>query len=103
MNKTQSKQYQIEILVKNKKIDLGEKYAYAVEANSQIKWFCKYPFTVQFDWDAPFRLLSKEAGSLIMEASADPKPIYPYKYTIAVFFGDEVISDDPIIIFPPER
>ena len=103
MNATKPKHYRIEILVQNKKIDLGEKYAYAVEANSQIEWICKQPFAIQFDWDAPFELKSKGANSLLMEMKDDAKPLYPYKYMVAVFFENEVITDDPIIIRPPDR
>jgi hypothetical protein len=100
-----SKANQISIRVEKNRITLGEKNTCAVKPGSQIEWICHHPFAVQFDGDAPFKLVSRGAKTLTMgfKAGAHYKPLHPYKYTLAALVKGKVLLCDPFIIIVPAQ
>jgi hypothetical protein len=103
MNAKEKPPKEVQIMITEEGIDMGEKYAYGVSQGSQIKWTCSEPFAVQFDWDAPFSFVKKEGDFIIMETMGEAKPIHPYKYTVAVSKNGKVMTLDPVIIVIPPR
>jgi hypothetical protein len=94
----------IEIRVADLRIDMGEKYAYAVPLGATITWTCEQPFAVQFEWNAPLDTVYRKGGKLQMTGRADAVPNHCYKYVVAVCKDGQVLTIDPVIIFyPPER
>jgi hypothetical protein len=88
-------------------IDMGEKYAYAVERGSTIKWTCDYPFQLIFeekekkffkDTDVQDTELSK-VKKVLLEAEIN----HIYKYTVTVTLVNGELELDPIIIIIPPR
>lgn len=95
--------FAIEIAVTGHRIDMGEKYAYAVPRGATISWICPWPFAVQFEWDAPLDAGYRKGKLLQMKARSDAVPNRCYKYVVAVCKDGEVLTLDPVIIFyPPE-
>jgi hypothetical protein len=96
--------YVIEFKVTGQRIDMGEKYAYAVPLGATISWSCPWPFAVQFEWDAPLDAVYRHGKLLQMKVRPDAVPNRCYKYVIAVYKDGAVLSIDPVIIFyPPEK
>ena len=91
--------------VKEKEIDMGEKYAYAVpKLGSIIKWTCDDPFALVFEEDAPFEIVSEKPKLKVKKPKSEAIPNHIYKYTLVVFSGEDVVTLDPIIIIiPPKR
>jgi hypothetical protein len=105
MNQVEKRPGVIEISIVNGRINMGEKYAYAVHHGDTIIWTCDYPFAVQFNWNAPFEPVKVQAPKAIgKKVKAEAVPCEPYKYVIAVCYKGEVLTLDPIIIvIPPEE
>jgi hypothetical protein len=103
MGAKRSKTCQIRIPFVKNRIELGERYACPVNLDSQIEWKCDHPFAVQFDWDAPFEVLSKGKNSLTMrfKTGACLKPLHSYRYMIAVYANGSVVTSVGIIIVIP--
>ena len=94
----------IDISITGQRIDMGEKYAYAVPQGATISWSCAWPFAVQFEWDAPLDAVYRHGKLLQMKARPDAVPNRCYKYVIAVYKDGEMLTIDPVIIFyPPEK
>ncbi len=95
-----------------RKIDMGEKYSYAVPPEATIRWKCKYDFIVQFAGDAPFdkdqsaEPLPKDFKVIEKKARHGAATNQNFKYTIFVVDSDDhykPLALDPIIIIIPPR
>lgn len=85
------------------RIDLGERYAFALELDSRLEWRCDRPIAVSFDWDAPFVLsrTGKKRLTLRFKAGAVLRPNHPYPYRIAAVDKGTVVNGMAIIIVKP--
>ncbi|MBN2345340.1 MAG: hypothetical protein JXO51_03045 [Candidatus Aminicenantes bacterium] len=97
------KEVEIHVKLREGRIDMGEKYAYAVEAGATIKWVCAQPLAILLEWDAPFEIKYKSAKSTVVQATKEGVPNRLYKYGIAVFDGEKVLTLDPVLVFAPPR
>ncbi len=93
----------IPIQVEKGRIELGERYAFALELHSQLEWRCDRPFNVSFDWDAPFilRRMGKKRLILRCKTGALLRPNHPYPYAIAAVDKGTVVNGMAIIIVKP--
>ena len=94
-------------------IDMGEKYAFAVPEKAVIKWKCDYPFSLQFENDAPFEPTAEKDADRIIDTDrikgkkvmtrAIPNCIYKYTVSVTYGSGSPLLLDPVIIIIPPRK
>ena len=74
-----------------------------VNHGDTIMWLCKDPsfhFAIHIGWDSPFtkgRYRTGPSGSITVDVPPNA-PSNCYKYTVAVFDGKEIWTDDPDFI-----
>lgn len=102
---TMSKMRTIPIQITKGQIDLGERYAFALELHSRLEWRCDRPFAIGFDWGAPFtvRPIGKKRVTLRFKNGAPLRPNHAYPYTVSAFVEGSVINGIGIIIVKPPR
>lgn len=68
-----------------------------------IVWKCEYPLAVQFGWNTPLErdsYTNPKAGELTVVVPAGVRN-GQYKYTVAVWYDNRIITGDPDIVAKP--
>lgn len=95
----------IPIRIEKGRIELGERYAFALEMHSRLDWRCDRPFAVSFDWDAPFtvRAIGTKRATLRFLNGVPLRPNHAYPYVISAYDKGKVINSIGIVIVKPPR